>query len=87
MIKLGTLYFAFLLPEFPEKQLKYLAQELFENIKTHDTQVTYNNLREYLLKMCSYSVENIDVRSAIGFLELLKSRITDTYIVSAINPK
>lgn len=36
--------------------------------------------------MCSFSVENIDVRSAIGFLELLKSRITDTFIVDARNP-
>lgn len=26
MIKLGTLFFAFLLPEFPEKHLRYLAQ-------------------------------------------------------------
>jgi hypothetical protein len=86
MVKLGTLFFAFLLPEFPDKQLKYLAQELFENVKTHDNLVTYHNLKEYLLKMCSYSLENIDVRSAIGFLDLLKSRITDTFIVSAVTP-
>ena len=87
MIKLGTLFFAFLLPQFPEKHLKYLAQQLFENIRTHESEVTYNNLKEYLLKMCSFTVQNIDVRSAIGFLELLKSRITDTFIVNAINPK
>lgn len=36
--------------------------------------------------MCAFAVENIDVRSAIGFLELLKSRITDTFIVNALKP-
>ena len=68
MIKLATLFFAFLLPEFPEKSLRYIAGELFENIRTHDQKVTYHNLNEYLLKMCAFAVESIDVRSAIGFL-------------------
>lgn len=86
MIKLASLFFAFLLPEFPEKALRYIAGELFENIRTHDQKVTYHNLKECLLKMCAFAVENIDVRSAIGFLELLKSRITDTYIVDAVRP-
>ena len=66
--------------------MRYIAGELFENIRTHDQKVTYQNLKEYLLKMCAFAVENIDVRSAIGFLELLKSRITDTFIVNALKP-
>lgn len=59
---------------------------MFEGIRTHESEVTYNNLREFLLKLCAFCVENIDVRSAIGFLDLLKSRITDTYILSATDP-
>jgi len=68
IIKLGINYFGFFLPDFPLKQLKVLAQELFESIRTHEDKVTYNNLKEYLLKICSYSIENINVSSAIGFL-------------------
>jgi hypothetical protein len=55
-------------------------------VRTHEDRVTYNNLKEYLLKICAFSIENIDIRNAIGFLELLKSRITDTFIVNAANP-
>ena len=86
LIQLGTLFGALFLPAYPHKHLKLLAQSILDNIRTHQHKVTYNNLTEYLLKLCSFAVENIDVKSAIGFLELLKSRITDTYLVSAADP-
>lgn len=65
---LGTLAFALLLPEYPLKHKQILAEQLLESIQTHDQKYDYNKLKEYLLKICSYAVENIDVRSAIGFL-------------------
>ena len=86
LVRLGSLYFAMVLPDLPAKCVKYLAEQLLESIRTHESKVTYNNLTEYLLKLCAFSVENIDVRSAIGFLELLKSRITDTFVASVGKP-
>ena len=83
---LASLYLAFLLPDFPAKTTQALALQLVENIRTLPDSTTYNNLLELLLKMCAHAVENIDVRSAIGFLELLESRITDTWVVNAADP-
>jgi len=69
----------------PIKHLKFIAEELFESVRMQEALVTYNDLKELLLKFCSLTIENIDVRSSIGFLDLLKSRITDTYIVSVVS--
>jgi hypothetical protein len=44
LVRLGSLYFAFLLPDFPAKQGKYLAEQLLESIRTHESKVTYSNL-------------------------------------------
>jgi hypothetical protein len=83
---LGTLFFTLLLPEYPLQQTQGLAGALLDHIRSHPSKVTYHNLTEYLLKLCTFAVESIDVRNAIGFLELLKSRITDTFIISAVDP-
>ena len=45
--------------------------------------MTYTHLTEYLLRICSDLIENIDVKSAIGALEMLESRITDHFIIDA----
>jgi|688.fasta_scaffold74709_1 hypothetical protein len=68
----------------PTKHLKFIAEELFESVRMQEALVTYNDLKDLLLRFCSLAIENIDVRSSIGFLELLKSRITDTYIISVV---
>lgn len=71
LIKMGTLIYALLLPEMPKNLQRKLALELFNNLQTHNDAVTFTNLAEYLLKICADLVENIDVRSAIGILELI----------------
>jgi hypothetical protein len=48
--------------------------------------VTYTNLSEYLLKLCSDLLENINLRSAVGVLELLESRIVDWFVIDAKDP-
>lgn len=68
---MGTLIYALLLPEFPKNLQRKLAVDLFNSLQTHTDKVTYTNLTEYLLKICSDLVENIDVRSAIGILDLI----------------
>ena len=35
------------------------------------------------MRICSDLIENIDVRGAIGALELLESRITDHFVIDA----
>ncbi len=86
VIKMGALIYALLLPEMPKNLQRKLAVELFNNLQTHNDTVTFTNLAEYLLKICADVVENIDVRSAIGLLELIQSRIVDHYVIDAKDP-
>jgi|LakMenEpi03Aug12_release.lakeMendotaPanAssembly.Ray.scaffolds.fasta_scaffold1354759_1 hypothetical protein len=53
IIKMGSLIYALLLPEVPKNLQRKLAVELFNNLQTHNDTVTYTNLAEYLLKICS----------------------------------
>ena len=83
IIKLGELIFTALLPDFSQSHRRRLATERFQSLQTHSDIVTYSNLSEFLLKICSDAVENVDVRSAIGFLDMIQSRIVDCFIVDA----
>jgi hypothetical protein len=39
------------------------------------------HLAEFLGKICLASVENIDLRNCLGFLNLLLDRITDRFLI------
>lgn len=86
VIKMGSLIYALLLPEMPKNLQRKLAVELFNTLQTRHDALTYTNLSEYLLKICADLVENIDVRSAIGMLELIESRIVDHFVIDARDP-
>lgn len=83
---MGSLIYAFLLPELPKNLQRKLAIELFNSLQVHSDGATYTNLLEFLLKICSDVVDNIDVRSAVGVLELIESRITDHFVIDAKDP-
>lgn len=85
LIKLGTMVYALLFPDFPKAMQRQMAVELFNFLQTHPDEVTYTNLTEYLLKICSDLVENIDVRSAIGVLDLIQSRIVDYFVIDVVD--
>ena len=85
-IKLGELIYTVLLPDFPHNLRRKLATELLSSLQTHSDTITYTNLSEFLLKICSDAVENVDVRSAIGFLDMVQSRIVDHFIVDVEDP-
>lgn len=83
VIKMGSLIMAAILPDYPKNIQRKIAVELFNSIEINQEEVTYTHLSEYLLRFCSSLVENLDVRSAIGILDMLESRIIDYYIVDA----
>lgn len=86
IIKIGSLINALLFPEIPKALQRKMAVELFNSLQINQEEANYTNLSEFLLKICSDLVENIDVRSAIGILDLLQSRIADWYIFDATDP-
>lgn len=71
IIKMGCLINAVLFPEYPKPLQRKMSVELFNSLQIQTDEVTYTNLSEFLLKICSDLVENIDVRSAIGILDIL----------------
>ena len=68
---MGCLIYALLFPDFPKNLQRKMSVELLNSLQIHQDEVTYTTLSEFLLKVCSDLVENIDVRSAIGILDLI----------------
>jgi hypothetical protein len=73
-----------MLPEYPATCCKRLAVEMLQSVQL-DGEVNVTTLKEYLARICQNSVENLDVRNSVAFLDLLKSRITDHYVVDSRN--
>jgi len=40
----------------PTKHLKFIAEELFESVRMQEALVTYNDLKDLLLKFCSLTI-------------------------------
>ena len=91
IVKMGTLIYTLLLPDFEPRYHRKLATELLQSLQIsldhHSAKITYTNLAEYLLKIAADYIENIDLKSCLGFLDLIYIRITDAYIIDVHDDK
>lgn len=74
--------YTLLLPQFTFQHHRRMAEDSVARLVLNGRCI-YDSFVEFFGEVCYQTIENVDVRSSIGFLGLLFDRVLDVSIVSS----